>query len=342
MGKKIKVNPKNYTKPKVITAKQNEEYLLIDENTKKAPNKIKLVKINNNLEIYFEGNEYYPSVIIENYYVENMNASIVGINTSDNFTSNQDNWKHLDTSNFLSSFDLPLWTSILGVTTIVGSGIIIYKNKSDDNTKTPETSSSHISPIVLDLNNDGINTVSIDNGVLFDLNGDLKIEKTAWIDQKDGFLVLDINKDGIINNGLELFGEGSILTNGTKAKNGYEALAQYDLNKDNVINSNDNIFELLQIWIDKNSDTNSSNDELYTLSQLEIKSLSLASENSNSLNNGNLLGLVSTWEDINNNNHKMADVWFQTQEINSTTENLLAYSPFIYQSTISDEQSTSF
>jgi hypothetical protein len=54
------------------------------------------------------------------------------------------------------------------------------------------------------------------------------------------------------------------------------------------------------------------------------------------------LGLISTWEDINNTSHKMADVWFQTQEINSTKENLLTYNLFVHQSTISDEPTTSF
>lgn len=341
MTKKIKVDPKKYTKSKIIVAKQNEEYLLIDENTNKSPNKIKLVKVDNNLEVYFEGNEYYPSVIIQDYYLENMNTSIVGINSLNNLDNN---WKHLDISEKFTISELPLWASVLGITTIIGGSAVLIKDHLDDKKakEQNESASSHISPIVLDLNNDGINTVSINNGITFDLNGDSKIEKTGWIDTKDGFLVLDINKDGIINSGLELFGEGTTLENGTNAKNGYEALAQYDTNKDNTINSNDNIFQLLQIWIDKNADANSSSDELYTLTQLGIKSLSLDSKNSDSLNNGNLLGLVSTWEDINNNSHKMADVWFQTQEINSTKENLLTYNLFVHQSTISDEPTTSF
>jgi hypothetical protein len=131
-----------------------------------------------------------------------------------------------------------------------------------------------------------------------------------------------------------------ILTNGTKAKNGYDALAQYDLNEDNLIDSNDNIFNLLQVWIDKNEDGISSKDELFTLSQLGIKSLSLDSKNNDFVDNENIIGLVSSWKDTNNNNHKMADVWFQTSEINLTKDTYLPYHSFINQTNISEEQTT--
>ena len=337
MQQKVKANPRIYTKPNIITAKQNEEYLLIDENTNKVPKNVKFIKNDNNLEIYFEGNDYYPSVVIKDYYVENMNTSIIGVNTS----SNLDNtWQHLELSDSFNFSKVPLWASVLGITTIVGGSIILIKNHLDDKNdkEQNESSSFHVSPIVLDLNNDGINTVSINNGVLFDINGDSKIECTSWINKGDGFLVLDTNKDGIINDGSELFGEGTILTNGTKAKNGYEALTQYDLNKDHIINSDDNIFKLLQVWIDKNADAKTSSDELFTLSQLGIKSFSLDSKTSNIIDNGNIIGLISNWQDSNNNSHKMADVWFQTQEINPTKENLLAYNLLIHQTNITDEQ----
>jgi hypothetical protein len=339
MQRKIKIDSKKYTKSKIITAKQNEEYLLIDENTNKSPNKVKLIKVDNNLEVYFEGNEYYPSVIIQDYYAENMNTSIVGINSSSNLNTT---WENLEISEKFTISELPLWASVIGITTVVGGSIILIKDHLDDkkDKEEKEALSSHVSPIVLDLNNDGINTISISHGIQFDINGDSKIEATGWIDKKDGFLVLDINKDEIINNGSELFGEGTILTNGTKAKNGYDALAQYDLNEDNLIDSNDNIFNLLQVWIDKNEDGISSKDELFTLSQLGIKSLSLDSKNNDFVDNENIIGLVSSWKDTNNNNHKMADVWFQTSEINLTKDTYLPYHSFINQTNISEEQTT--
>jgi hypothetical protein len=85
-------------------------------------------------------------------------------------------------------------------------------------------------PLMLDLNGDGVHTTSIDQGVAFDIEGNGQVVQTAWSDGKDGFLALDINGDGRINSGRELLGNGTLLSNGSKARDGFEALAQYDNN----------------------------------------------------------------------------------------------------------------
>lgn len=360
MQRKIKIDPKTYTKPRVIIAKENEEYLLIDTNTKKSPNKIKLVKVNNDLEVYFEGNEYYPSVIIQDYYAQNINTSIIGMDSSAYQAESNDGWKYLTNSENINSFELSTF-GILGITTIfVGAMISVThdndsSNSSFTNTKNqPDTNNStltaHVSPLILDLDADGINTISFKKGVNFDINGDSRLEQTGWIDGKDGFLVLDVNKDGIINDGSELFGQGTNLSNGMKANTGYEALSQYDTNKDNLIDTNDHIFESLQVWVDENVDAITTKDELFTLSQLGIKSISLDFENSDITNNENIIGLVSSWQDINNNTNELADVWFKTKEIenissntnkwtNTTTEeNLLVDRLFSEQTNIVNEE----
>ena len=54
----------------------------------------------------------------------------------------------------------------------------------------------------VDTENNGL--VGVDNGVHFDLDNNGLAEKTAWIDPSKGFLVLDRNGDGKINNGGEL------------------------------------------------------------------------------------------------------------------------------------------
>ena len=48
----------------------------------------------------------------------------------------------------------------------------------------------------------------------------------------DGLLVMDRNHDGVINNGSELFGVGTVLANGKHAKDGYVAMAEQDSNHD--------------------------------------------------------------------------------------------------------------
>ena len=86
------------------------------------------------------------------------------------------------------------------------------------------------SPIMIDLDGDGVKTTSISEGMFFDLNGDGASEKTGWSDGVDGFLAFDRNGNGVIDSGLELFGNETTLRNGVKAKNGFEALLEYDTN----------------------------------------------------------------------------------------------------------------
>ena len=105
------------------------------------------------------------------------------------------------------------------------------------------------SPLVIDLDGDGVETTSI-NDVYFDHNNDGLREKTAWVKSDDGLLVLDKNNDGIISNGNELFGSNTTLKNGLSASNGFEALSDYDDNADGVIDSNDALYSSIKIWQD--------------------------------------------------------------------------------------------
>ena len=80
-------------------------------------------------------------------------------------------------------------------------------------------------PIALDLNNNGkIDTLNLENGVFFDHNGDEIAFKSSWVNSSDGILARDIDGDGKITSGAELFGNFTRLKNGELAKNGAEAL----------------------------------------------------------------------------------------------------------------------
>lgn len=86
-------------------------------------------------------------------------------------------------------------------------------------------------PIVLDLGRTGFDFTSLDDGVRFDLNADQSCERTAWTaaGSKDVFLVWDRNKNGLIDNGTELFGGTTPYLGGTIAENGYLVLAELDV-----------------------------------------------------------------------------------------------------------------
>ena len=121
------------------------------------------------------------------------------------------------------------------------------------NLKEEKTSAEEIrSPLAIDLDGDGIETISVDNGVYFDHDGNGFAEKTGWIGSDDALLVRDINENGQIDNGSELFGNQTILSNGEKAANGFEALADLDSNHDGVFDGDDEAFGEIKVWQDFN------------------------------------------------------------------------------------------
>lgn len=109
-------------------------------------------------------------------------------------------------------------------------------------------------PLIIDLGEEGIELTDVENGVYFDLDNNGFAEKTAWIGTEDGFLALDVNGNGVIDNGGELFGDKFVMPDGNISRTGSEALASLDENSDGFINAYDTVFENLCIWIDADHD----------------------------------------------------------------------------------------
>jgi hypothetical protein len=175
------------------------------------------------------------------------------------------------------------------------------------------------SPLVLDLSGTGITTTSAAQGVSFDLTGSGHASTMGWTTANEGLLALDLNGNGQIDNGTELFGVGTKLADGTRAGNGYAALAQYDTNHDGKIDASDAIFSKLVVWVDANHDGKSEPGELYTMAQLGITSISLNDQVSGAASNGNIIGLTSSYTTSDGAQHEMADVWFTKATTPATT-----------------------
>ncbi len=165
----------------------------------------------------------------------------------------------------------------------------------------PNFTPTQYDPIILDLDGDGIETVGLGAGVLFDHNADGIKTGTGWVGKDDGLLVLDKNKNGVIDNGMELFGDNTLLRNGQKAKDGFAAISDLDLNQDGKLNSNDAAFSSLRIWQDINQDGISQANELKSLSSLGISSINtnVSITGGQSQNNGNVVIGSSTFEHAN-------------------------------------------
>ena len=186
-------------------------------------------------------------------------------------------------------------------------------------------------PLTLDLDGDGIETVSHNGykGTLFDHDGDGIRTASGWVASDDGLLVVDRNGDGIINDGKELFGDSSVLKDGTKAAHGYAALAEYDSNGDGVVDAKDADFGKLRVWRDLNQDGVSQKEELFTLEEVGVQSLNVAYQDTNqNLGNGNRLAHEGSYTGKDGNVRKMGDLLFgnntlysrYSQSVNLTDE----------------------
>lgn len=98
-------------------------------------------------------------------------------------------------------------------------------------------------PLVINM--DSTVTSVSDQKFLFDLNADGTEEEISYLGKGSGFLSLDKNGDGKVNDGNELFG--------TKSGNGFQDLAEYDKDGNGWIDEKDAIFGELKIW-SKNAD----------------------------------------------------------------------------------------
>jgi len=176
----------------------------------------------------------------------------------------------------------------------------------------PQLNAGWSSPIVLDLDGTGLHTVGAANGVKFDMSATGSHQNVGWVSGNTGFLVRDVNHDGVINNGSEMFGTATTLATGGKADNGYDALKSFDTNHDGVINSQDAVYNELKVWIDANHDGVSQGDEMQTLQSLGVTQLSLNATHTAVNNNGNWEILGSSYTTTDGQTHQMADVWFQS------------------------------
>jgi len=131
-------------------------------------------------------------------------------------------------------------------------------------------------PLVLNISGDMIGLS--DQKFLFDLDADGQKEMISSPLKGNAFLALDKNKDGLINDGSELFG--------TKSGDGFSDLSAYDTDRNGWIDENDAVFDLLKVWYRDES----GEDKLLSLKESGVGAIYLGSADTNyvlrnSLNN---------------------------------------------------------
>ena len=189
--------------------------------------------------------------------------------------------------------------------------------------KVAESTFRWSSPVILDMDGDGIELTSNEDGTVFDIDGDGKQDKTSWTKSgqgfDDAFLVLDKNKNGEIDSGKELFGD----QNGSA--NGYDELAKLDSNKDGTIDAKDAAYKDLQVWADLDGDGKVGNGELKSLEETGVTSIS--TQNTGTVGEkqdqyGNDISLESTFTrniDGEEKTLKTVDAFFTMQSLDDDT-----------------------
>jgi hypothetical protein len=127
-------------------------------------------------------------------------------------------------------------------------------------------------PIGVDLDDDGVEYLSREDGVVFTDQQTGESVNTAWVGPEDGMLVFDANRSGTVDATEEyVFTEWS-----ETAETDMEALAEvFDTNKDGVLDKQDEQWDQFAVWQDKDSDGVTDEGELVSLEDLGVESIAL-------------------------------------------------------------------
>ncbi|MFM7267716.1 MAG: calcium-binding protein, partial [Cyanobium sp.] len=182
-----------------------------------------------------------------------------------------------------------------------------------------------ISPLILDLDGNGVRTLPISRGGLhFDHNGNGFAESTGWVGPGDGLLVRDRNGDGRISSGNELFGNATRLRSGGLAAHGFEALRDLDSNRDGQVDERDSEWGSLRVWVDRNADAISDPEELFDPLSLGVRSLLLGWRDSAHIDaEGNHHRQQGSYRHSDGSLRDLTDVWFQQDHTRSRALTLL-------------------
>jgi Ca2+-binding RTX toxin-like protein len=127
-------------------------------------------------------------------------------------------------------------------------------------------------PVILDLDGDGVELTNWQQtSVRFDMNNDGKRDLTSWAGPDDALLGIDLNGNGLIDDGSEI----SFQPHLDGALSDLEGLRLYDTNANGFIDAGDERFADFRVWQDVNQDGISAPGELKALSEAGIAEINL-------------------------------------------------------------------
>lgn len=160
-------------------------------------------------------------------------------------------------------------------------------SESPDFLEPQQAATGPVSVLILDVEGDGFNLTSVRDGVRFDIDDTGKPIQIGWPakDVDDAFLALDVNGNGRIDSGAELAGNGMRFPGGQRVVDISDSLMLVQGFRRPVpspapkgiafIDSSDEVYARLRLWIDANHNGQSEPPELKTLDQVGVTSILL-------------------------------------------------------------------
>lgn len=153
---------------------------------------------------------------------------------------------------------------------------VVYRpapSSSDSSGSGSDSSSDSDKPILVDLDGNGVRLTELGaSNMFFDMDGDGRVNRTAWASAGDGVLVRDGNDDGVIDQRNEV-----VFTDwdGTSKSDLQALLAMFDTNNNGKLDAGDTDWSLFKVLVTNSDGTTT----LMTLGQLDITEITLISNN---------------------------------------------------------------
>ncbi|MCV2884500.1 hypothetical protein OE749_07325 [Aestuariibacter sp. AA17] len=156
---------------------------------------------------------------------------------------------------------------------------------------------THMPPIILDLDGDGLEMIEIENSKTFiDFDNDGYEERVSWVNGDDGILFIDLNDSG----SLDDYYEFSISHLAGPNKTDLDGLRTLDRNNDELLDAFDGAYSKVGVWVDKNRNAKVDDDETQSLIEMGIVSITLAKNQENFLVGGSLVLDTLTYDSEDN------------------------------------------
>jgi hypothetical protein len=174
----------------------------------------------------------------------------------------------------------------------------------------------HYTPVVLDLDGDGVELLDASEGVRFDWNLDGRAEATGWVGHDDGFLVYDYDHDRQVNRPDEL----ALRQYSPGASTDLEGLQAFDSNDDGRFDKNDANWNDFGVWQDRNSNGITDTGEFSSLDELGIVAVNLESNEQYEEVNGNVVYGTTSFVREDETTGEVADVGLNGAVVEETED----------------------